>query len=227
VTEGAQLGGDRGGDVWIVPDDDLLAAALGASLSVVGWSGVRLVAAARLPDLARDGSRSAHLVLVASDGRVPDARTALARGPGRLVVAVGSRAAWSSLAAAAGASLIAAVVDADQPLGDLVDRLDRALRGAPEPVPLLAAALREREREARLFAALTEREQDVLGALLAGRSASEIAARERVSLATVRSHIRAVLSKLGVSSQLAAVALAQRSCREPRIVDRMREIYQF
>jgi len=31
-----------------------------------------------------------------------------------------------------------------------------------------------------------------------------------VSLATIRSHIRAILMKLGVNSQLAAVALANR-----------------
>jgi two-component system nitrate/nitrite response regulator NarL len=44
-----------------------------------------------------------------------------------------------------------------------------------------------------------------------GDSADEIAASTFVSLATVRSHIRAILQKLGVNSQLAAVAAASRA----------------
>jgi DNA-binding NarL/FixJ family response regulator len=44
-----------------------------------------------------------------------------------------------------------------------------------------------------------------------GRSAAEIAASSFVSLATVRSQIRAILQKLDVTSQLAAVAAAHHS----------------
>ena len=44
-----------------------------------------------------------------------------------------------------------------------------------------------------------------------GKAASEIAADAFVSLATVRTQIRAVLLKLGVHSQLAAVACAHRA----------------
>ena len=66
-----------------------------------------------------------------------------------------------------------------------------------------ANALRDRAR----FADLTPRESLVLGALADGRSAEEIAARHYVALATVRSQIRSVLQKLGVRSQLAAVAV--------------------
>lgn len=46
--------------------------------------------------------------------------------------------------------------------------------------------------------------------LIEGRSANEIAALDFVTLATVRTQIAAVLTKLGVSTQLAAVALAYR-----------------
>lgn len=56
---------------------------------------------------------------------------------------------------------------------------------------------------------LTRSEAAVLGDLLAGRAASEIAAARGVALTTVRSHIRSVLSKLGVRTQLAAVARAR------------------
>jgi DNA-binding NarL/FixJ family response regulator len=65
-------------------------------------------------------------------------------------------------------------------------------------------ALRDRER----FADLTPREALVLGALADGLSAEEIAKQHYVALTTVRSQIRSVLQKLGVRSQLAAVAIA-------------------
>jgi DNA-binding NarL/FixJ family response regulator len=58
------------------------------------------------------------------------------------------------------------------------------------------------------FERLTHREALVLGALADGLSADEIAEAHFVALTTVRSQIRAVLHKLGVRSQLAAVALA-------------------
>ena len=57
---------------------------------------------------------------------------------------------------------------------------------------------------------LTSSERRVLYYLTTGGSAQEIADEIVVSLATVRSHIRSVLRKLGVRSQLAAVALANR-----------------
>jgi DNA-binding NarL/FixJ family response regulator len=60
------------------------------------------------------------------------------------------------------------------------------------------------------FERLTARERKVLAALVEGLSAEEIAESHFVSLTTVRSQIRAVLQKLGVRSQLAAVAYANR-----------------
>jgi two-component system nitrate/nitrite response regulator NarL len=60
------------------------------------------------------------------------------------------------------------------------------------------------------FEQLTQRERRVLAALVDGMSAEEIAEAHFVALTTVRSQIRAVLQKLGVRSQLAAVAHANR-----------------
>jgi DNA-binding NarL/FixJ family response regulator len=60
------------------------------------------------------------------------------------------------------------------------------------------------------FERLTQRESQVLGALINGLSAEEIAETQFVALTTVRSQIRAVLQKLSVRSQLAAVAHANR-----------------
>jgi DNA-binding CsgD family transcriptional regulator len=55
---------------------------------------------------------------------------------------------------------------------------------------------------------LTASERRVLFYLTTGRSAQEIADDLVVSVTTVRSHIRSILRKLGVRSQLAAVAIA-------------------
>lgn len=171
-----------------------------------------------------------HLVLFADPhGELPDPRPVLTGRRRPFVVAVGTARAFWSMASALDRGIALAVLDADQPFSDLAASLDRLLRTGTGGHRTLAVAgeLHRREAEARRFAELTSREQDVLAELIAGRSAAEIAAAQHVSLATVRSHIRAVLAKLGVSSQLAAVALAHRSCREPELLKRIRQVHQF
>lgn len=68
-----------------------------------------------------------------------------------------------------------------------------------------------KRRETAVFSSLTVRESETLQLITEGYGASEIAATWDIALPTVRSHIRAVLSKLGVSSQLAAAAMARDS----------------
>lgn len=104
-------------------------------------------------------------------------------------------------------------------LDEIVASVEQVLGGRP----LIGRARREsmledlrlrRESLTRAlspFERLTPRESAVLGALVDGLSAEQIAERDFVALTTVRSQIRAVLQKLGVRSQLAAVALANRS----------------
>jgi len=65
----------------------------------------------------------------------------------------------------------------------------------------------DRDRQA-ILDALTRREMEVLRLLAAGGDASTIAAQLHVSPLTVRTHIRSVLAKLDVHSQLQAVAKA-------------------
>jgi two-component system nitrate/nitrite response regulator NarL len=55
---------------------------------------------------------------------------------------------------------------------------------------------------------LTPREREVLGRLVQGSSTQELAEAMGVGVATVRSHVQAMLSKLGVRSRLEAVTLA-------------------
>jgi DNA-binding NarL/FixJ family response regulator len=72
----------------------------------------------------------------------------------------------------------------------------------------LRSARAARSKDLAPFKALTPRERSVLAALAQGQRAETIAAAAVVSEATVRSQIRGVLAKLGVNSQLEAVAMA-------------------
>ncbi len=72
----------------------------------------------------------------------------------------------------------------------------------------LRSARAARVRDLAPFKTLTPREGAVLEALAHGQRAETIAAAAVLSEATVRSQIRGVLAKLGVNSQLEAVALA-------------------
>ncbi len=101
--------------------------------------------------------------------------------------------------------LIAAVIDtaARRPILAEADRL-RLLRD-------LRTARAARSGELRPFLLLTNREQSVLKGLIAGTRADALAAAVHVSEATIRSQLRGVLTKLGVTSQLEAVAAARRA----------------
>jgi DNA-binding NarL/FixJ family response regulator len=197
-------------------------------LSAAGWRVVRIAGEDALARAAGEAEIAGRLVLIAdSTGKMPDLRVLAGRSRPR-IVAIGTRRAFATLAEVVSSQVAGAVLDADQPFADLIASLDRLLRRAPAADVLgLVADLRAREEEAQRFVQLSRREQEVLAWLLSGSSAAEIAAAEQVSMATVRSHLRAVLTKLDVSSQLAAVALTHRSCREPALIERIREIHQF
>jgi DNA-binding NarL/FixJ family response regulator len=105
--------------------------------------------------------------------------------------------------------LVAAISEAAE-LGSLLTKHQRE--------ELLGELRRQRaEERTRLeaFQRLTPKEQWVLGRLIEGDSAEMIAADAVVSLATVRSQIKSILTKLGVHSQLSAVALARSAGWEP------------
>jgi len=72
----------------------------------------------------------------------------------------------------------------------------------------LAAAIRNNAAGAQIH--LTPRERDVLAGLVRGQSAPAIGADLHVSTATVKTHLKTLYEKLGVSDRAAAVAEAMR-----------------
>jgi two-component system nitrate/nitrite response regulator NarL len=207
--------------VLIVDDHELLAESLRLALSAEGYD-VEVPAVSPADVFAAAQRMPPDVVLldldlgeVGGDGSV--LVEALAVGGARVVVMSGTsdrtRVAGCLEAGACG------FVSKAAPLDELLD----AVRGAggghdvmpeSERLDLLADLRRarsERRRELAPFEELTGREQFVLSQVIDGRSAADIAAASYVSEATVRTQIRAVLNKLGVRSQLAAVAAARRA----------------
>ena len=92
---------------------------------------------------------------------------------------------------------------------ELAAAIRNAHRGRPTLAPEAAQALiHAATNPTEPGADLTGREREVLALLVAGLSNAEIAERLVVSLATVKSHVSNILSKLNVSSRTEAVALA-------------------
>jgi two-component system, NarL family, nitrate/nitrite response regulator NarL len=135
----------------------------------------------------------------------------------RVIVLTGdpSRPQWGACIEAGAACVVSKAVS----FTDLLDRVTLLLddvveRHNAERHELLESWRQHRNEERQRlapFEQLTVREHEVLLALTLGHSAEEIAEAHYVSITTVRSHIRSILTKLGVNSQLAAVALAVRA----------------
>lgn len=93
--------------------------------------------------------------------------------------------------------------------------LDRGTLLSPhereEHLALLRRHERDVDRRLHRFRELTPREAEILRSLCHGVTVDQIAAGDQVSVSTVRTQVRAIRRKLGVSSQLAATALARDS----------------
>jgi DNA-binding NarL/FixJ family response regulator len=188
-----------------------LVLALSANLTGLGWTCVpyrRTVPCTRLAGALlltgwQDHPRDLVAEFVASG--VPVVIVGSLREPRPLIAAVDAGAAT--------------VVDPDLPFTELLDTVVAALVNGAVRRRELLRALRSRQRDEELLARLTRRELDVLAALAQGHPAARIASDDHVSLATVRTHIRSIMHKLEVSSQLTAVAIARRGDRRLDLTD--------
>ncbi len=111
-----------------------------------------------------------------------------------------------------------AVLSKAEPLSDIVETIlqvacGQSVRAAQraELAAELHRLMAEQDERQAPFATLSPREREVLAGLMDGQAPAALAERNYVSVATIRSQIKSVLGKLGVSSQLQAVAMAHRS----------------
>jgi two-component system nitrate/nitrite response regulator NarL len=114
---------------------------------------------------------------------------------------------------------VAGYVRKDQRLDGIVAALRRAAEGekAIDKTLLrkLTSGARPHSRRSAV-ACLTQQERVVLGYLAEGLQTFEIVSQLGISTSTVRSHIQAILSKLGVHTRLQAVALYNATDRTPQ-----------
>lgn len=212
--------------VLIVEDHDLLADAVAAALTAEGYEVLRPtdLDPATILDCARQHDPQVALL----DLRLAEDRTALELIPalrdlGASVLMVTSERHRVALAECVEAGAIG-LVHKSAPLTELIEavhdvaalrsHLSRAERDE------LLRHLREQRLADRVrlapFDALTAREAEVLAGITEGLSAEALAERDYVSVTTIRSQIRSILTKLGVNSQLAAAAMARTAGWRPQ-----------
>jgi DNA-binding NarL/FixJ family response regulator len=216
--------------VLLVDDHALLAQSLSLALRAGGVEVVRSASLAH-EGILRDARESGpHVVLLDLD-LGEERGTSLPIIPA--LVEIGTRVVMMTgvtdevrLAECVEAGAVG-IIDKSQPFEELLAAVHRVvthgeLLDRHQRQELLAALRQHRvaDRERlEMFARLTPREAEVLAALMDGKSAEQIAKQTYVSITTVRTHIRSTLSKLGVNSQLAAVALARRADWRPGASD--------
>ncbi len=186
--------------------------------SVVDRLGCRNAILAVSPDdqltMAVDGVPVDVVVLVLDGGWVAHAPTWASGSWGIPARLAGSYQASEvpvlAVSAGAGAGALAACVAQGALALFSLDGLPDALRSLQklDPDEVRQVADLGFPHRFRALLGLTASERRVLYYLTEGWAAQDIAAELVVSLTTVRSHIRSVLRKLGVRSQLAAVAIA-------------------
>jgi DNA-binding NarL/FixJ family response regulator len=209
------------GRIAIVEDHQLLSAALGAALRADGYS----VLVPELNDMGEVAdiltSQPPAVALLDLDlgsfGNGEDLIPVLARAGTRALVMSGTNdesvigrcleaGAWGWVPKSAPFDvLLGAILQglAGQSVQDPAER-DRLVRAWRERRTTDAERLAPFER-------LSRREGAVLSMLQDGKSVERIAAESYVSAATVRTQVRAILTKLEVNSQLEAVAKAARA----------------
>ena len=202
--------------ILLVEDTPLLADVLGRMLTDEGFEVEIVDNPQEAPGIARGWCPGTALIDLSDPALTAATVAALSEaGPGVLVLTGDDTAAELADYLDVGAD---GFLGPDSSFSDLLRAISTLARGG-QVLPLeqryrIEDARRERAKlEAKLqpFRSLTQREAEVMLALVEGKSAAEIADDNCVALSTVRTQIRAILNKLNVRSQLAAVALARKT----------------
>lgn len=208
--------------VLLVEDHGLIAATLGAALRGRGYDVEHCSTLTRegILQTARDFCADVVLLdhdlgpqLGASVPLIADLRSTGAKVV--MLTATTSRARVAECVEAGADGLLTK----NEPLDGLVAAIEDvvangSLLTATQRQQLVGQLQRQRDEHRRRrapFEQLTKREQEVLTALMTGRSAQAIADETFTSVRTVRGHIQSILDKLGVNSQLTAVAMARQA----------------
>jgi len=206
----------------IIDDHALLAQSLAMALRIQGFEVevADLIDRDRLIDKVCDDPPDLVLLDLDLGGAIGDG-AALVRPirdcGARVLVVSGSKNGYHLATAVEEGAM--GVLTKSAPFETLVTDILAAARGEelmkPEERQELLKELRRARAEMRHllepFERLSRREAEVLRELARGKSVTQIAADWVVAEATVRSQVRGILTKLGVSSQLEAVASALRA----------------
>lgn len=207
--------------IAVTSDRSLIADAVGAALAGNGIGIVRIPWTDDLRQRESDwppGSGTPELGLMLCDlhpTSVAAARWVVANYPTRwMLLADAPRGPLLGAMLEAG---VVAILESSTTIADVLDAIQAVREGAldePSDHFELVEAWRT-EQAARADArsrlsTLTRRERQVLLAIHLGHRVDEIAERNGVAPSTVRSQVRWVLRKLGVTSQLAASALVEK-----------------
>ncbi len=213
-----------GRSLLIVDDHEGVARALASMLAASGFDPVHVAhtAADALATCERERPSLLTVDLDLGDDDGLDLLAHLVRAhPSRPVVVLTAsgtaEAAASSIRAGA-----AGFVPKSAPSEELVEALDAVAGGQMwlpptllgPVVKLLLEPAPPNDWEA-LIDSLSAREREVLQLMVRGLSRREIASTLYISLNTVRTHVKAILAKLGVHASLEAVSLALRAGMRP------------
>ena len=198
--------------VLVAADQALVAEVMVAALASRGLDPVRL----GTDTVPAEADVGLLLTGLESALALHQARQVLARAPSCWVLATSSPpgVVWGA-ALDAGACV---VVPTWISLGQLLTALQDASTGLLSPAGAERQQLISRwvdpepegGHEAECVRSLSSREHEVLRLLVVGETVLQVAALLDITEGTVRAHVKAMLRKLGVSSQLAAVALYRR-----------------
>ncbi len=211
---------DVSGPVWVVSPHLLIAQAVAAALRSVGTPAEAREWGSAVRDCEPDDADTGvtrHLVAILDgieDAAVVEQVTRLVElGRVRIVIVTSADAAvhWGGLVASEAVDVVTVTTSVVQ-LAEVVERLttggssmDRQERLALQAS--WAKAHARRRHLAAKMATLTPQQRRVLEFLASGLRVSEVGERLGVADGTVRSHVKALRAKLGVRTQLEAVAL--------------------